>query len=141
MDRSRRCGCTTNRGYVPCWAPANYFWDAFRPDGRFLGELEVPESVTHRTPTFLGDEVFLAVVQDDAGTIMVKRYRLVLPGKRNYDALENAQIADSRSLYRFVGASCFNSSNQLRTTLMRCLSPGSLCFWIIRKRWPSGWMS
>jgi len=31
------------------------------------------------TPTFIRDDVFVTVIEDEAGTIMVKRYRIVLP--------------------------------------------------------------
>jgi hypothetical protein len=66
---------------VMCWQPAGYWWDAFDIGGRYLGELEVPDGVGPDTPTFIGDDIFVTIVQDDDGTVMVKRYRMVLPGE------------------------------------------------------------
>ncbi len=62
------------------------FFDVFGSDGRFLGRVDAPDEMVDqilrwaRTPHFAGDRV-TAVAIDDAGTIMVKRYRLVLPGE------------------------------------------------------------
>ena len=53
-----------------------------------LGDVEIPSIFYNKrfqkfspTPFLIGDMV-LAAVEDEAGTIMVKRYRLVLPGER-----------------------------------------------------------
>ncbi len=71
----------------PCWRDTSTI-DAFGPDGRFLGTIEIPEIFDARgfpvvmrnlNPFIRDDQVFVAV-EDEAGTIMVKRYRLVLPG-------------------------------------------------------------
>lgn len=65
----------------PCWEEERIV-DAFGADGRYLGAVDVPAEVSFRPPPFIrGDEV-IAMVEDDAGTIMVKRYRRVLPGAR-----------------------------------------------------------
>ena len=68
-----------------------YIVDAFDRDGRFLGEVEMPAGVrgaisayvtNHGGPfAFVLDDVVIMPVEDEAGTIMVKRYRLVLPGE------------------------------------------------------------
>ncbi len=63
----------------PCWRDrANI--DAFDGDGRYLGDVEVLEELS-RSVDYLAirGRVVAGVTQDDAGTIMVKRYRLVLP--------------------------------------------------------------
>ena len=71
-------------GARPCWRDSQIV-DAFDPRGRFLGEVEIPDEVQDpiiwTTPHVSGDRV-VAVATDEAGTIMVKRYRLVLPGER-----------------------------------------------------------
>ncbi|MGD8329205.1 MAG: hypothetical protein PVJ49_07185 [Acidobacteriota bacterium] len=63
----------------PCWTEARIV-DVFGADGRYLGELDVPDEVALRPPPFIRDDVVIARVEDEAGTIMVKRYGLVLPG-------------------------------------------------------------
>ena len=64
---------------IACLYP-NLFFDAFDRDGRYLGGVEGLQ-LTNSLPFLSGDTV-IAPVQDDAGTIMVKRYRLVLPEER-----------------------------------------------------------
>ena len=55
----------------------------FGPDGRYLGDVDDPEGVdVLLTHPFIDGRRVIAVYQDDAGTIMVKRYRLVLPGEK-----------------------------------------------------------
>ena len=54
--------------------------DVFGPDGRYLGNVEGFPPL-RQTP-FMNGETVVAATQDDAGTIMVKRYRLVLPGEK-----------------------------------------------------------
>ncbi len=61
-----------------CFEPT-YSWDVFEQAGRYLGELERPRGRVTRS--FFRDDLVLLAVEDDAGTIMVKRYRLVLPGE------------------------------------------------------------
>ena len=66
----------------PCW-PSEEILDAFGGDGRYSGEVEIPRGL-HPSPqnVFVRDDLVLAVIEDEAGTIMVKRYRLVLPGEQ-----------------------------------------------------------
>lgn len=61
-----------------CFEPT-YAWDVFELTGRYLGELERPEGRLFRS--FFHDDLVLLAVEDEAGTIVVKRYRLVLPGE------------------------------------------------------------
>ncbi len=69
-----------------CWQDV-FGFDVFDEEtGRFLGEIELPARISPVVwpvawPEFVEDG-FLIAVEDDAGTIMVKRYRLVLPGER-----------------------------------------------------------
>jgi len=67
-----------------CWRDV-FGLDVFdEEDGRYLGEVEVPIISIFGAPpalAFLRDSLIVAV-QDEAGTIMVKRYRLVLPGEQ-----------------------------------------------------------
>ncbi len=51
--------------------------DAFDRDGRYLGEV-TGLNMWLRTP-FVGSDTVLNIEQDEAGTVFVKRYRLVLP--------------------------------------------------------------
>jgi len=69
----------------PCWE-STYILDAFDPAGRYLGEVEIPPVFYNKRfrkfspPPVIQNDAFIAAVEDDAGTIMVKRYRLVPPG-------------------------------------------------------------
>ena len=63
-----------------CWRD-EMLLDVFGPEGRFLGGLKAPEGALFFPRPFIREDVVIAVVEDDAGTIMVKRYRLVLPGE------------------------------------------------------------
>lgn len=64
------------RPAVACWRDQRG-WDVFDEEtGRYLGALESP--VNLRMPVLLEDAV-LTVHEDEAGTIRIKRYRLVLP--------------------------------------------------------------
>jgi hypothetical protein len=60
-----------------CWVPEGYWLDAFGPDGRFLGSVTLDRRPSYRP--FIADTTIVAIVTDGAGTIMVKRYRLLLP--------------------------------------------------------------
>ncbi len=62
-----------------CWI-ADELVDVFGDDGRYLGEVELPEGFALGRAPFLQGDLVVGVVEDEAGTIMVKRYRLVLPG-------------------------------------------------------------
>jgi len=69
----------------PCWVDETRI-EVFGAEGRYLGEIEVPAGFrTVPAPHIRGDQV-IAVVEDDAGTIMVKRYRLILPRERDPQA-------------------------------------------------------
>jgi len=71
---------------APCWRET-YMLDAFDAGGRYLGEVQIPPVFYNKrfqkfSPMpFVRGDLVLAVVEDDAGTIMVKRYRLVVPGQ------------------------------------------------------------
>jgi hypothetical protein len=78
--------CDPNAPVAPgvgpsCWRDL-YGFDIFEEaSGRFLGQVAVPPGArisSFSWPAFLEDGPLL-VVEDQAGTIMVKRYRLVLP--------------------------------------------------------------
>lgn len=65
---------------TPCWRGTDLL-DAFDAQGRFLGAVEVPPGMWV-SPGILhvrGDQV-VGVVEDELGTIRVKRWRLVPPG-------------------------------------------------------------
>jgi hypothetical protein len=63
-----------------CWR-SSLIIDAFGEDGRYLGQIAVPEGFREWPAPFVRGNLVFGVVEDDAGTIMVKRYRLVLPGE------------------------------------------------------------
>jgi len=79
-------GCEENPeefdGYVtrPCWRQP-YALDGFGADGRFLGTIELPASMRVDIEPYIRGDLMVAVAEDQAGTIMVKRYRLVPPGE------------------------------------------------------------
>ena len=54
-------------------------FDVFDSAGRFLGSVE---DLPHFATPFMSGDTVVASAQDEAGTVMVKRYRLVLPGAR-----------------------------------------------------------
>jgi len=65
----------------PCWRDRTII-DAFDGDGRYLGDVEVPEELMPYVGLLtIRGRVVAGVAQDEAGAIMVKRYRLVLPGE------------------------------------------------------------
>lgn len=69
---------------APCWTDT-YVIDAFAPDGRYLGAIDVPEVFYNRPfqkfrPTpYVGDDQMIAAVEDELGVISVKRFQLVPP--------------------------------------------------------------
>jgi hypothetical protein len=63
----------------PCWSNETIV-DVFGADGRYLGEVELPVGFRTAPAPFIRGNQVVAVVEDEAGTIMVKRYRLVQPG-------------------------------------------------------------
>lgn len=65
----------------PCWTNETFI-DVFGADGRYLGEVDMPPEVQPSAlGLFIDGRMVVARFVDDAGTIMVKRYRLVLPGE------------------------------------------------------------
>lgn len=65
----------------PCWQRTRTY-EVFGPDGRFLGPVDTPDELQRLdqlAPPWIDDGRFLAAVSDDAGTVMVKRYRLLPP--------------------------------------------------------------
>ncbi len=58
----------------------SYLIDVFGPDGRYLGSVD--GAMPDPTHYFIRDDMLITPTEDEAGTIMVKRYRLVLPGER-----------------------------------------------------------
>ena len=78
-------GCDPNpddfSGFIerPCWRQP-YVLDGFGADGRYLGRIRVPDETRVDLPPFIAGDAMITVAEDAAGTIMVKRYRLVRPG-------------------------------------------------------------
>lgn len=65
----------------PCWENEPIL-DVFASDGRYLGAVETPPGLDASTLHLSADRLeFAAVVIDELGTIMVKRYRLQLPSR------------------------------------------------------------
>ena len=62
----------------PCWRAATT-WEVFEEEGRFLGTAELPEGVQISPNPHITEDHFLASFMDELGTIMVKRFRIVLP--------------------------------------------------------------
>ena len=72
-----------------CWVPEGYDLDAFDADGRYLGSTTFLDDLRDVTlgaldgaptaPIFIDGDAIVAAVSDAAGTVRVKRYRLVLP--------------------------------------------------------------
>ena len=60
----------------PCWEQARIF-DVFGADGRYLGTVDVPDELRLDPLPWIDGDTVVAVVEDEAGTIRVKRYRLV----------------------------------------------------------------
>jgi hypothetical protein len=64
----------------PCWRDARLV-DVFEIDGgRYLGEVQIPDGLVLNPEPYIEGGQLVGVIEDEAGTIMVKRYRLVLPG-------------------------------------------------------------
>ncbi len=63
----------------PCWRDVLGF-DVFdEQTGKFLGQVEAPAEIRRRPPPAFLEHALVAVVEDSAGTLMVKRYRLSSP--------------------------------------------------------------
>lgn len=65
-------------GEAHCWTEEPLV-DVFGPDGRYLGAVTVPAGLQWDPRPHINGSDFIARVEDDAGTVMVKRYRLALP--------------------------------------------------------------
>jgi hypothetical protein len=63
---------------APCWSSHN-IWEVFDLEGRFLGGAELPDSLSLLATPYIEDDLLVAAVTDDFGTVMVKRYRIVVP--------------------------------------------------------------
>jgi len=61
----------------PRWRD-QYFFDVFDPEGAFLGSLQIPPGSQFFPPPFISEESLLVYTEDESGTPIVKRYRLVL---------------------------------------------------------------
>ena len=66
-------------GEAHCW-PEERVVDVFEAEGRYLGEVSVPVEFSFDPLPFIRGNDIIARAEYEAGTIMVKRYRLVLPG-------------------------------------------------------------
>jgi hypothetical protein len=64
----------------PAWQET-WFVDVFDEEGRFLGEVEIPERFGTYPQPFIDGETVIAEVPGEDGTPYVKRYRLELPGE------------------------------------------------------------
>jgi len=62
-----------------CWKDERII-EVFAAEGRFLGALEVPEELRLEPRPYIDGPTVVGLAQDDAGTFMVKRYRLIPPG-------------------------------------------------------------
>ena len=66
---------------LSCWRQVNGV-DVFDVEtGRYLGPLDTGVNLPYRSSLFIKGDTLIMQVEDVAGTIMVKRYRLVLPGE------------------------------------------------------------
>jgi hypothetical protein len=65
---------------APCWRDRALL-DVFDESGRYLGDVAAPDHVGR--VLHVDGNVVLTVAEDDTGTIMVKRYRLALPGEQD----------------------------------------------------------
>jgi len=65
----------------PCWDDEDIF-DVFGADGRYFGEVDVPNGVTPTAGFSVDDRRIVASVQGADEVARVKRYRLVLPGEQ-----------------------------------------------------------
>lgn len=61
--------CTTGTSYV----------DVFDNDGSFLGKFEIPDGANFGWGSYIDGDAIWMSFEDDLGTVMVKRYRLVVP--------------------------------------------------------------
>lgn len=59
----------------PCWS-APVIRDVFDATGEYLGEVVAPEGLD-LSATYIEDDLFLVVAEDEDGLVMVKKYRIV----------------------------------------------------------------
>lgn len=73
---------TGQRRPVRCFH-TEYIMDAFTLEGRYLGEVKLAGGRAFRSTatTFIRGTVVIVATEDSAGTFIVKRYRLALPGE------------------------------------------------------------
>ncbi len=64
----------------PLWRDTQLV-DVFDIDGRYLGEVDLPEHVRFRPQPAIDGETIVCYSEDEEGMPFVKRYRLVLPGE------------------------------------------------------------
>jgi hypothetical protein len=64
-----------------CWRDERIV-EAFDAAGRFLGSIEVPVELRFEPRPHVSSDTIVGLVQDDAGTLLVKRYRLMAPAAR-----------------------------------------------------------
>ena len=62
----------------PCWRDRRII-DVFAPDGDYLGELLRPEGLSFRA-VFVAGDAYFAAVEDEDGLVMVKKFRIEIPG-------------------------------------------------------------
>jgi hypothetical protein len=79
-DCAERSDDLTERLLHPCWRRPRVF-DIFGPDGRLLTTASYSGAPTRQVMPVIKGEIVLIPEQDGLGNIMVKRYRLVLPGE------------------------------------------------------------
>lgn len=80
--RVEGCDMTFDMNVGPeeeCYRPERT-WDMFDLEGNYLGEVIRPQFARLWTP-FFRDDLLLLVVEDELGTVMVKRFRFQLPGE------------------------------------------------------------
>ncbi len=70
-------------GIPHCWKQDRIV-EAFGPDGKYLGTVSMPGDVRLDPPPAIHGDGVVAMTEDDLGTIMVKRYRLVLPEEEGH---------------------------------------------------------
>ena len=64
----------------PCWDNENIV-DVFGADGRYLGEVDLPDGVALNAFS-VDDRRIVTLVQGSDDVARVRRYRLVLPGEK-----------------------------------------------------------
>lgn len=62
----------------PCWRQPMVA-DVFDEDGRFLGPVPMPDGISYHVRPYIRGDTVIALLEDAAGTRLVKRYRLRVP--------------------------------------------------------------